>query len=115
MSEQELEQLVEKIVMRVLQRIQADEELSNRLVIEDAAGKESWARTCSSYRTEAAADNKEGGESNFTSPIKRLYTESDILEFAKTGQKSLAVARTTLITPAARDAAKRKGIEIKFD
>ncbi|MBN1480313.1 hypothetical protein EH223_20195 [candidate division KSB1 bacterium] len=116
MSEQDLEQLVEKIILRVLQRIQADEELSKLLKIDDASGKDSWARTCASYRPEASAAHPEVEQKNtLAAPEKKLYTENDILEFAKSGQKLLLVAQKTLITPAARDAAKRKGIKIKVD
>jgi hypothetical protein len=117
MSSQELEKLVEKIVLQVMQRIQSDKELSKFVKAEPAPEKNQWARTCSSYREEekpaapeAKADIKKQAVST-----KKLYTENDILELAKNGQKTLVIAKKTIITPAARDAAKLKGIDIRTE
>lgn len=46
---------------------------------------------------------------------KKLLTEVDILEAAKRGTKSIAVAPDTIITPSARDAALRYRIEFTTD
>ncbi len=102
MSALELQQLVEKIVQRVMQRIEDDAELS-RLIKSDeqkASVKATAAGKVAAGTTSSAAD-------------KRLYTESDILALAKQGVGELVVAGKTIITPAARDAAKLKGIEIR--
>ena len=107
MSDQELRQLVEKIVEQVMSRLAQDDELAGIFKKDKPAGQ--WAGTCSSYR---------GGEEK--SPIvepavtKRLYTEKDILEIAKRGAKELVVVKKTIITPAARDAAAQKGVVIKL-
>lgn len=104
MSEQELRLLVEKIVEQVMSRLANDAELSALLQKEKPTAQ--WARTCSSYREEPQSSAK---------PLatKRLYTESDILELAKRGEKELVVGKKTIITPAARDAAAMKGLAIK--
>ncbi len=99
MSAQELQELVEKIVQRVMQRIESDAELS-RFIKTD----EQNAAPNTDAITEARPPQ---------APKKKLYTESDILTLAKEGYKELVVAKTTIITPAAQDAAKLKGIEIR--
>ena len=100
MSAQELQKLVEKIVSRVMQQIESDADLL-RLIASQRAGK-----TSASGKTPAA-------HSELPSPsIKKLYTERDILEWAKSGGKALVVPKTTIFTPSALDAAKHKGIDI---
>lgn len=44
--------------------------------------------------------------------MKKLITERDVLNAWKSGEKQIAVAGGGLVTPAARDAAKVRGIEI---
>lgn len=117
MSSQELEKLVEKIVLQVMQRIQSDEELSRFVKAEATPNKNQWARTCSSYRDEetpVAAEPKAEIQKQGVS-AKKLYTENDILELAKSGQSTLVVTKKTIVTPAARDAAKLKGIDIRTE
>lgn len=121
MSEQELAHLVEKIVLQVMQRIQSDEQLA-ALVKDQDIDKSKWARTCSTYRHEEtknevvlAAEKPAPVEYKVKTPSKKLYTERDILELAKAGEKVLVITKQTILTPSAKDAAKSKGLEIKVE
>ena len=116
MAEQDLQQLVEKIVKRVMARFEADPELAQHLKKHTDSNKETWARTCSSYRgDETGVDQEQSFQQTTPATSKKLYTERDILELAKSGKTLLVVNPKTIITPAARDAAERKGIEIKTE
>ena len=112
MSAQELEQMVEKIVLRVMQRIQSDDSLAPLVKSETKSEKNQWVRTCSTYRDQQSVDvpqpRTELGENNSQVSNKKLYTESDIIDLAKSGQTSLRVTKKTIITPAAQDAAKTR-------
>ncbi len=121
MSPTELERLVDKIVHAVVQRIEQDEELAPLLGKQSPAvstnqsttastKQTSWARTCSSYRE--TPKERVSASPKVSVSTKKLYTERDILEMAKNGQSSLVVSKQTIITPAARDAAKLKDITI---
>ena len=113
MSPTELERLVDKIVHAVVQRIEQDEALAPLLKKQNPAvstKQTSWARTCSSYRE--TPKEKVSASPQVSVSTKKLYTERDILEMAKNGQSSLVVSKQTIITPAARDAAKLKDITI---
>jgi hypothetical protein len=114
MSTDNLRVLVEKIVAEVLNRLEKDSEFSELLRKNQPIKKNQpqWARTCSSYRGQDAPDDKPNSAASSSS--KRLYTEKDIWELAKHGQKELIVDKKTLLTPAARDAAAMKGLVIKI-
>ena len=120
MSEQDLAHLVEKIVLRVMERVQADDQLAP-LIKQADIDKSKWARTCSTYRhEETSTAPKPSVQSvkiveNVPTASKKLYTERDIIELANAGQKTLVVTKKTILTPSAKDAAKAKGIEIKVD
>ncbi|MBN1559516.1 hypothetical protein JW998_04660 [candidate division KSB1 bacterium] len=113
MSEQELQQLVEKIVQRVLQRVAADPELAHYLKKETAPA--SSMPTSPGYQQREAAAEELASENDRIAPIKRLYTEDDIRELAKGGEKKLVITKKIIVTPAARDAARVMGIEIKVE
>jgi len=104
MSSQDLQKLVEEIVQRVLQRIEADAELSRLLKGRSAVfDKESVA-------AQAASGGAASTVASNQVPQKRLYTERDILEFSG---KELVAAKQAIFTPSALDAARKKGIAIK--
>ncbi len=119
MSDSDFAQLVEKIVTRVMQRIQADDQLA-ALVKSKDIDKTKWARTCSTYRHE---DDKSESPKPMKpvvpvndkppAPSKKLYTERDIVELAKAGHKELVISKGTILTPSAKDAAAGKGIVLK--
>lgn len=115
MSPDEMERLVDKIVHAVLQRIEQDPDLAPLLKREsnlssDSTPKE-WARTCTSYREKSSAAPDSPSPTEKISD-KKLFTERDILNLAKSGQTTLRVMKTSIITPAAQDVAKLKGITI---
>jgi hypothetical protein len=114
MSADDLRLLVEKIVAKVLSRLEQDDEFSELLRQNQPVEKNQpqWARTCSSYRGQDAQEIKPLKSS--LQPPKRLYTEKDILELVKLGQKELVVNKKTVLTPAARDAAERTGVVIQI-
>jgi hypothetical protein len=109
----DLRDLVEKIVAQVLSRLEQDAEFSELLQKKKSAGNAApqWVKTCTSYRGGDALEKK---SLVVTTPAaKRLYTERDILDLIKQGQKELVVDKKTILTPAARDAAAQKGIVIR--
>ncbi len=121
MSEQELARLVEKIVIRVMERMTSDENLAS-LIKDENIDKDKWARTCSTYRhtnATAAPSHTISSEPPIENKVeiasKKLYTERDIVELAKAGQKTLVVTRNTILTPSAKDAAASKGIKINVE
>jgi len=103
MSSQDLQKLVEEIVQRVLQRIENDAELSRLLNGRGADAKKDTGApmTAGGFAPTMTAHQ---------APEKKLYTERDILEFSG---KEIVVAKKTIFTPSALDAARRKGVEIK--
>lgn len=113
MSENELKNIVENIVTIVLKRLESDPELaklfSSPKHSETTTFSQQWARTCTSdYLSKPqpkVQHSQMGGE-------KRLYTEMDMLELGRNGIKQLIVQPRTIITPAARDAAHARGIDI---
>jgi Ulp1 family protease len=121
MSEQDLVHLVEKIVLRVMERLQADDQLAS-LIKDSNIDKSKWARTCSTYRHEEtttapnkAVEIKTPAVNKVHVTSKKLYTERDMIELANAGHKVLLITKQTILTPSAKDAAKAKGIEIKVD
>ena len=83
-----------------MQRIESDAELL-RLIGNQRAGKTSASGKTPTAHSELHAPS-----------LKKLYTERDIIEWAKSGGKALVVPKTTIFTPSALDAAKHKGIDI---
>ncbi|MBN1464509.1 hypothetical protein JXA02_02020 [candidate division KSB1 bacterium] len=113
MPEQDLQQLVEKIVQRVLQRVAADPELSQHL--KKGAAPTSNMPTIAGQQPGATAAEELASENDRIALMKKLYTEDDIRALAKGGEKRLVITRKTIVTPAARDAARMMGIEIKVE
>ncbi|RPI00683.1 MAG: hypothetical protein EHM72_08505 [Calditrichaeota bacterium] len=113
MTENELKNTVEHIVALVLKRLERDPELAKLIVSPkdpDASTQApQWARTCTSYHP---SKPQSSGQLHQKSDEKRLYTESDILELARNGVKQLTIQPKTIMTPAARDVAQAKGIDI---
>lgn len=110
----DLRVLVERIVEKVLSRLEQDADFSELLRTNKSAenGAPQWVRTCTSYRQDAP-EGKPIKAALLSS--KRLYTEKDILELVKHGRKELVVDKKTIVTPAARDAAARKGLVIQIN
>lgn len=100
MNSIELEKLVQEIVQEVLRRIENDPRLSAAIRgSQQQTQKSQYTATCSQ---QAAMLHSQ----------KKLYNERDILTLAKQGVTEIKLEKKTIITPAARDAARNKGIRL---
>lgn len=100
MNSIELEKLVREIVEEVLRRIQNDPNLSATVrMAQGPLQKSKYAATC----TQQAA---------MLRSRKKLYNEQNVLELAKQGVTEIRIETKTIVTPAARDAARDKGVRI---
>ena len=105
MTAQELHEMVENIVSRVMQRIERDSELIHLIGVKKSVANFSSASGQSSNQSLSPAGLAQKQE-------KKLYVERDILELARKGGKVLVVSKKTIFTPSALDAAREKGINI---
>jgi len=96
----ELEKLVHDIVQEVLRRIENDPRLAAAIRgSRQQIQKSKYTATCSQQAAMLHAQ-------------KKLYNERDILTLAKQGVTEIKLEKKTIITPAARDAARAKGIRL---
>jgi hypothetical protein len=105
MTAQELHEIVENIVSRVMQRIERDSELIHLIDVSKSGANFSSASGQSSDQSSSHSGVAQKQE-------KKLYVERDILELARKGGKVLVVSNKTIFTPSALDAARKKGINI---